>query len=165
MDWIAFAPWLEVCGWRIERQPSTITPLLQRITLILRRSSWKNHAPWRRNWRDVGVMHHAILYPVQNAFDMFERPVLKFGSTLVQLPWIVGMQNNSTAAINNLRRLGSWRGKVQEETQRIEASLASALESRGFRVLLNWQPSREGAFDDPGEVDVIATRDGHPRTR
>ena len=92
---------------------------------------------------------------------LFERPVLKFGSTLVQLPWIVGMQNNSTAAINNLRRLGSWRGKVQEETQRIEASLASALESRGFRVLLNWQPSREGALDDPGEVDVIATRDGH----
>jgi hypothetical protein len=81
--------------------------------------------------------------------------------TLVQLPWIVGMQNNSTAAINNLRRLGSRRGKVQEETQRIEASLASALESRGFRVLLNWQPSREDAFDDPGEVDVIATRDGH----
>lgn len=60
---------LEVCGWRIERQPSTVTPLPQRITLILRRSSWKNRAPWRRSWRDVGVMHHAILYPVQNAFD------------------------------------------------------------------------------------------------
>ena len=40
---------------------------------------------------------------------LFERPVLKFGTTLVQLPWIVGMQNNSTAAINNLRRLGSRR--------------------------------------------------------
>ena len=36
---------------------------------------------------------------------LFERPVLKFGATLVQLPWIVGMQNNSTAAINNLRYL------------------------------------------------------------
>ncbi|MDR7096171.1 hypothetical protein [Hydrogenophaga laconesensis] len=92
---------------------------------------------------------------------LFERPVLKFGATLVQLPWIVGMQNNSTAAINNLRRLGSRRGNVQEETQRIEASLAKALESRGFRVLLNWQPPREEALDDPGEVDVIATRDGH----
>lgn len=92
---------------------------------------------------------------------LFERPVLKFGATLVQLPWIVGMQNNSTAAINNLRRLGSRRGNVQEETQRIEASLAKALESRGFRVLLNWQPPREVALDDPGEVDVIATRDGH----
>jgi len=92
---------------------------------------------------------------------LFERPVLKFGATLVQLPWIVGMQNNSTAAINNLRRLGSRRGKVQEETQRIEASLAKALESRGFQVLLNWQPPRDDAFDDPGEVDVIAARDGH----
>ncbi len=92
---------------------------------------------------------------------LFERPVLKFGATLVQLPWIVGIQNNSTAAINNLRRLGSRRGNVKEETQRIEASLAKVLESRGFRVLLNWQPPREGALDDPGEVDVIAARDGH----
>lgn len=91
---------------------------------------------------------------------LFERPVLKFGAILVQLPWIVGMQNNSTAAINNLRRLGSRRGNVKEETQRIEASLAKALESRGFWVLLNWQPPREDAFDDPGEVDVIAARDG-----
>lgn len=33
---------------------------------------------------------------------LFERPVLKFGATLVQLPWIVGLQNNSSAAINNL---------------------------------------------------------------
>lgn len=92
---------------------------------------------------------------------LFERPVLKFGTSLVQLPWIVGMQNNSTAAINNLRRLGSRRGNVQEETQRIEASLARVLESRGFRVQPNWQPPREDAFDDPGEVDVIAARDGH----
>ena len=92
---------------------------------------------------------------------LFERPVLKFGATLVQLPWIVGMQNNSTAAINNLRRLGSRRGNVRQETQRIEASLAKALESREFRVLLNWQPPREEALDDPGEVDVIAARDGH----
>ena len=92
---------------------------------------------------------------------LFERPVLKFGATLVQLPWIVGMQNNSTAAINNLRRLGSRRGNVQEETQRIEASLARVLESHGFRVQPNWQPPREDAFDDPGEVDVIAARDGH----
>ncbi|WP_157020151.1 hypothetical protein [Acidovorax temperans] len=92
---------------------------------------------------------------------LFERPVLKFGATLVQLPWIVGMQNNSTAAINNLRRLGSRRGNVQKETQRIEASLARVLESHGFRVQLNWQPPREEALDDSGEVDVIAARDGH----
>ena len=92
---------------------------------------------------------------------LFERPVLKFGPTLVQLPWVVGMQNNSTAAINNLRRLGARRGSVRDETQRIEAGLATLLKSRGFTVLLNWKPPRADEFDDPGEVDVIATRDRH----
>lgn len=60
---------LEVCGWKIERQPSTATPWPLRITLMLRRSRWKNRSPWRRSWRDVGVMHHAILYPPPIAFD------------------------------------------------------------------------------------------------
>lgn len=92
---------------------------------------------------------------------LFERPVLKFGAALVQLPWIVGMQNSSTAAINNLRRLGVRRGGVQAETQRIEASLARLLESHEFHVLLNWVPPRDDEDDDPGEVDVIATRDDH----
>lgn len=41
--------------------------------------------------------------------ELHERPVLKMGSQLVQLPWLVGLQNNSTAAINNLRRLGARR--------------------------------------------------------
>jgi Holliday junction resolvase-like predicted endonuclease len=89
----------------------------------------------------------------------YERPVLKFGSTLVQLPWIVGLQNNSTAAINNLRRLGARRGQAREETQRIEAALARLLETRGFTTLLNWKPPRDE--DDPGEVDVIATLGQH----
>lgn len=73
----------------------------------------------------------------------YERPVLKFGPTLVQLPWVVGMQNNSTAAINNLRRLGARRGQARDETQRIEAALARLLESRGFTTLLNWKPPRD----------------------
>ena len=85
--------------------------------------------------------------------------MLKFGSTLVQLPWIVGLQNNSTAAINNLRRLGARRGQAREETQRIEAALARLLETRGFTTLLNWKPPRDE--DDPGEVDVIATLGQH----
>lgn len=89
----------------------------------------------------------------------YERPVLKFGPTLVQLPWIVGLQNNSTAAINNLRRLGARRGQAREETQRIEAALARLLETRGFTTLLNWKPPRDE--DDPGEVDVIATLGEH----
>lgn len=89
----------------------------------------------------------------------YERPVLKFGATLVQLPWIVGMQNNSIAAINNLRRLGARRGQARDETQRIEAALARLLESRGFTTLLNWKPPRDE--EDPGEVDVIATLGQH----
>lgn len=90
---------------------------------------------------------------------LFERPVLKFGSSLVQLPWIVGMQNNSTAAINNLRRLGARRAQAKEETKRIEAGMARLLELRGFKVMLNWTPPRDE--QDPGEVDVIAARDDH----
>ena len=89
----------------------------------------------------------------------YERPVLKFGATLVQLPWIVGMQNNSTAAINNLRRLGERRSQARDETQRTEAALARLLESRGFTTLLNWKPPRDE--EDPGEVDVIATLGQH----
>ena len=90
---------------------------------------------------------------------LFERPVLKFGSTLVQLPWVVGTQNNSTAAINNLRRLGARRGEARDETQRIEFGLARVLRERGFRVQTNWAPPDE--TKDAGEVDVIAMRDGH----
>jgi len=91
---------------------------------------------------------------------LFERPVLKFGATLVQLPWIVGMQNNSSAAINSLRRLGARRGQARDEAQRIEASLARRLEARGFKTLLNWQPPPRDV-DDPGEVDIIATLGEH----
>ena len=90
---------------------------------------------------------------------LFERPVLKFGATLVQLPWIVGLQNNSSAAINNLRRLGARRGHARDEARRIEAGLARLLETRGFKTLLNWKPPRD--VDDPGEVDLIATLGQH----
>lgn len=90
--------------------------------------------------------------------ELFERPYLRFGSTLVQLPWLAGVQNNSTAALNNLRRLGLRRGEYRAETARIEASLGAALAARGFAVVLNWQPPRS-ASDDAGEVDLICARD------
>ncbi len=90
---------------------------------------------------------------------LFERPVLKFGATLVQLPWVVGLQNNSTAAINNLRRLGARRGHARDEARRIEAEIARLHEKRGFRTLLNWVPPRDA--EDAGEVDLIAVLDGH----
>ncbi len=91
--------------------------------------------------------------------QLFERPVLKFGTTLVQLPWVVGLQNNTSAAINNLRRLGARRGHARDEASRIEAGLARLLETRGFTTLLNWEPPR--GVDDPGEVDLIATLGQH----
>jgi len=90
---------------------------------------------------------------------LHERPVLKFGKTLVQLPWIVGLQNRSTSAINNLRRLGSRRAESATETQRIEHQLGELLKTRGFQVVQNWEPA--APWRDAGEVDVIAARDGH----
>jgi hypothetical protein len=89
---------------------------------------------------------------------LIERPVLKFGTTLVQLPWVLGLQNNSTAAINNLRRLSTRRGETRDETQRIEAGVSRLLADRGFRVVLNWNPPDERK--DAGEVDVLAALDG-----
>lgn len=90
---------------------------------------------------------------------LYERPVLKFGSTFVQLPWVVGTQNRSTAAINNLRRLGARRTETASETRQIEKQIAGLLRSRGFQVVLNWDPP--APWQEAGEVDVIAARDGH----
>ena len=88
--------------------------------------------------------------------QLLERPVLKIGQQLIELPWVFGLQNNSTAAINNLRRLGARRNEARLETRRIEERLGALFESRGFRVVLNWIPA-----DDPqaGEVDLICARD------
>lgn len=69
------------------------------------------------------------------------------------------MQNNSTAAISNLRRLGARRGQARDEARRIEDRLARLLEKRGFRNLLNWVPPRGPV--DACEVDLIAVLDGH----
>lgn len=91
--------------------------------------------------------------------ELFERPVIKLGGTLVQLPWVVGVQNNSTAAINNLRRLGARRGEVGVETRRIEERLARLFEEKGFVVALNWHPDAEEA-GNPGEIDLVCQRDG-----
>ena len=89
---------------------------------------------------------------------LIERPVLKFGTSLVQLPWVVGLQNNSTAAINNLRRLSTGRSETRDETQRIEVGVSRLFADRGFRVVLNWNPPDEQK--DAGEVDVLACLDG-----
>ena len=91
--------------------------------------------------------------------ELLERPILKMGQTLVQLPWVVGLQNNSTAAINNLRRLGARRKEARAENQRIEAQLGATLEKRGFKVVLNWSPPVE-LDGNAGEVDLICALDG-----
>ena len=90
---------------------------------------------------------------------LIERPLLKMGRYLFQLPWIQGSQNNALAAINNLRRIGSRRTEAQHETERIEQRLAVLFRSRGFQVQSNYEP-QPGPGDDPGEVDLICACDG-----
>lgn len=92
--------------------------------------------------------------------ELLERPMLKMGCHLFQLPWMVALQNNATAAINNLRRIGSRRMEAREEARRIEQRLGEQFERRGFRVLANYQPAvrEEG---DAGEIDLLCARDGH----
>lgn len=68
------------------------------------------------------------------------------------------MQNNSTAAINSLRRIGARRTEARDETQHIEKRLASIFKEPGFHVCLNYQPART-IEDDPGEADLVCTRD------
>ena len=91
--------------------------------------------------------------------ELYERPILKMGRYLFQLPWMVAYQNNSTAAVNNLRRIGARRKDTGEETRRIEQQLANSFEARGFRVILNYRPPRTLRYD-PGEIDLICLLDG-----
>ena len=87
--------------------------------------------------------------------ELFERPFVKLGKHLFELPWVSALQNNQTAAINNLRRLGSRRPEARSETSRIEERLATLFRERGFGVRLNW------LADGPaGEVDLVCARDG-----
>lgn len=90
--------------------------------------------------------------------ELHERPLLKMGRYLFQLPWLVAIQNNSTATLNNLRRIGARRPEGRDETQRIERRLGEASERRGFKVVANFHPPRTEA-EDPGDVDLIASRD------
>lgn len=91
--------------------------------------------------------------------ELFECPILKMGRYLFQLPWVIAIQNRSSAAINNLRRIGARRREARNETRRIEGRLAERLGERGFRVQLNYLPTRTSEMD-PGEVDIICARDG-----
>lgn len=90
-----------------------------------------------------------------------ERPILKLGQYLFQLPWLLAMQNNAMAAINNLRRLGANRKGAREETRRIEQRLGERFVDRGFRVLVGHRLSAQSADDaDREEIDLLCAADG-----
>jgi hypothetical protein len=89
-----------------------------------------------------------------------EQPIIKLGLYGFQLPWLIASQNNSTAAINNLRRIGSRRKDRTDETHRIESRLGDLFRSRGFAVIQAYQPEVMNGYD-PGEVDLICYQDNY----
>lgn len=90
---------------------------------------------------------------------LYERPFYKIGRYNFQFPWVVAQQNNLTAVVNNLRRIGARRTGRKMETHRIELRLADQLRQRGFTVVVGYQPEHTDQ-EDPGEVDLICYRDG-----
>lgn len=90
---------------------------------------------------------------------LYERPFYKIGRYSFQFPWVVGQQNNLTAALNNLRRVDARRAGVLAETQRVELMLAERLRDRGFSVEVGYRPPATEE-DDPGEVDLICQLGG-----
>lgn len=92
--------------------------------------------------------------------ELHERPIFKIGNYLFELPWVFAFQNNVTAAVNNLRRLGRNRGELNIETNRIEKRLAETFDHFGFNVVGNFIPPRDADYDI-GEIDLICFRDNH----
>lgn len=90
-----------------------------------------------------------------------ERPILKLGRHLVQMPWMQALQDNRVAGINNLRRLGARRAQAREETRRIEQRLGAAFECRGFQVLVAHElAGTPGGATPAEEIDLLCARDG-----
>lgn len=136
-----------IVGWTVDANSPKGSPLAAAEVLDFWTSDWVALSERLRK-EEPGLLP-----------ELFERPILKFGNLLIQLPWLVGLQNNSTAAINNLRRLGARRGEAGGETRRIEERLGKLFEAWGFRVALNWHPPAE-SYPNAGEVDLICARDG-----
>lgn len=114
---------------------------------------------WTSDWAALSRRLHANESGLQP--QLFERPMLKMGRYLFQLPWMVAVQNNATAAINNLRRIGARRGEAQAETRRIEQRLGEKFAARGFCVIANHHLVVAEDATDPGEIDLICARDDH----
>ena len=113
---------------------------------------------WTNDLKSLAIL---LRSPIGRPFPEFhERPVLKIGRYLFTLPWMMCTQNNSTAAINNLRRLGNYRKERLSETHRIELRLASAFEEHDFQVMSNFEfPTND--MKHVGEIDLICFRDDH----
>ncbi|MDD3816228.1 MAG: hypothetical protein PHZ02_16470 [Desulfocapsaceae bacterium] len=92
--------------------------------------------------------------------EFHEKPILKLGHNGFQLPWLTATQNNSTAAINNLRRIGSRRSGRQDETHQIENRLGEKFEEKGFAVVKAYHPAKIDS-EEPGEVDLICSLEDH----
>jgi len=92
--------------------------------------------------------------------EFHEKPILKLGHNGFQLPWLTATQNNSTAAINNLRRIGSRRNSRKDETHQIEYRLGEQFEAKGFAVVKAYHPERIDR-EEPGEVDLICSLEDH----
>jgi len=113
---------------------------------------------WSIDLKDASKLlheHEHVLLP-----ELHERPIFKIGNYLFELPWVFAFQNNVTAAVNNLRRLGRNRGELNIETNRIEKRLAENFEQFGFKVVGNFHPPRD-VDDEVGEIDLICFRDDH----
>lgn len=85
---------------------------------------------------------------------------MKLGDYVFTLPWVLTTQDNATALVNNLRRVRTGRPDVGKETQRVERRLAEQMQGRGFCTLVGHMPA-DGEGEPPGEIDLLATRDGH----
>ena len=90
-----------------------------------------------------------------------ERPILQLGRHLFQLPWMMALQDNTVAAINNLRRLGAHRTEARDEARRIERRLGAAFAACGFRVLVGHELPAKGTGNTAREeIDLLCARDG-----
>lgn len=136
-----------ICGWVVSDAQPHGDPVMAAAVLDFWTSDWSALSGRLRN-------HSNDVAP-----NLLERPFLKMGELIVQLPWLTGLQNNRTAAINNLRRVGDKRSEVQEETTRIEQRLGALFAQRGFQVKAGWMPDRD-TYGDAGEVDLICAMEG-----
>jgi len=87
-----------------------------------------------------------------------EKPLLRFGDYVVQLPVIGDGNDNFNALVNLLRRCNSRRQDLKKETHAAENFLATMLRDKGFTVIAGYQPPKT-VDGDVGEVDLICAMD------